>query len=119
MGSDPTGEVGRRWAMDAVVVFACLFVPTFLLNYLGAGRAEMLMEGRSRTHPAVVAAACFAAVVLVHLLGFSWSWAVVLVIPGPLGAVLGESLGHGGGVIARFRFERIAARMSALLRRGG
>lgn len=105
--------------MDGLIVFVCLFVPTFLLNYLGAGRAELLAEARKGAHPLVVIAASFAAVILVHILGFSWGWALALVTPGPLGSLLGEWFGQGGGIVARFRLRQLGDRLRGLGRRGG
>ncbi len=40
--------------MDPLIVFVCIFLPTFVLNLLSAGRDQILFETRPKTRRWVV-----------------------------------------------------------------
>ena len=90
--------------MDQLVIFLGLLVATFALNLLAAGRDQILFQERPRLlRRSLVVGFSVVAVVFLVRLGMSLSWALALVVPGPVGAFLGDWLGHGGWIVLRHR----------------
>jgi hypothetical protein len=89
--------------MDALIIFCCLLIPTFFLNFLASGRDQLLFETHPGTPRLVVAGLVALGFLGLTWLGFSTSWALALVLPGPIGAFLGNWAGSGGWIILRFR----------------
>lgn len=90
--------------MDRVVIFLGLLISTFSLNLLAAGRDQILFEVRPRLlRRSLVITFCVLTVLVLIGLGMSLSWALALIVPGPLGAFLGDWLGHGGWIVLRHR----------------
>ena len=89
--------------MDAVIIFSCLFLPTFWLNLMSAGRDQLLFQERVPTKLTLTVVAVILAVVVLLALGMSLSWALALALPGPLGSRLGQWAASGGPTVLRFR----------------
>lgn len=96
--------------MDPLIVFACIFAPTFILNVLSAGRDQLLFQTRKRAGRTYAATAMVIATGVLILVGLPWTWAVALVLPGPLGSVLGDWVGSGEWVVLRHRIGRLLGR---------
>jgi multisubunit Na+/H+ antiporter MnhB subunit len=93
--------------MDPVIVFACIFAPTFVLNMLSAGRDQLLFQTRKRASRLGAAGAMVAATMVLVIVGLPWTWALALVLPGPLGSVLGDWVGSGNWIVLRHRIGRL------------
>jgi hypothetical protein len=96
--------------MDPVIIFACIFVPTFVLNLLGAGRDQILFETRPKTRRWVVLLIMAIAMVALLLVGLPPTWAIALVLPGPLASALGNWIGGGYWIVLRHRIGRLLGR---------
>jgi hypothetical protein len=96
--------------MDPVIIFACIFVPTFVLNLLGAGRDQILFETRSRTSRWLVLLMMALAVGALLFVGLPLAWAFALVLPGPLASALGDWIGSGNWIVLRHRIGRLLGR---------
>jgi hypothetical protein len=96
--------------MDPLIVFTCIFLPTFVLNLLSAGRDAMLFETRPTTRRWVVLLLMAAAVIVLRILGLPLSWTLALVLPGPLASALGHWVGSGDWIAARHRLGRLFGR---------
>jgi len=96
--------------MDPVIVFACIFIPTFILNVLSAGRDQLLFQTRRKTSRLLAAAAMVVAIGVLVLAGLAWMWALALVLPGPLASVLGDWVGSGDWIVLRHRIRHLFGR---------
>jgi hypothetical protein len=96
--------------MDPVIIFACIFVPTFALNMLGAGRDEILFETKPKTSRWLVLLFMALAVTALLVVGLPLAWAVALVLPGPLASALGDWVGSGDWIVLRHRIGRLFGR---------
>jgi hypothetical protein len=96
--------------MDPAIIFTCIFVPTFVLNLLSAGRDQILFETRPRTRRWVVVLLMAAGVLALRLVGLPLPWALALVLPGPLASALGDWIGGGSWIVARHRLGRLLGR---------
>ena len=96
--------------MDPLIVFTCIFLPTFVLNLLSAGRDVMLFETRPTTRRWVVLLFMAAAVIALRLLGLPLPWILALVLPGPLGSALGHWVGSGDWIETHHRLGRLFGR---------
>ncbi len=96
--------------MDPVIVFACIFVPTFVLNLLSAGRDQILFQTRKKASRWLTAAVMVVAAGVLVALGLPWMWALALVLPGPLASVLGDWIGSGDWIVLRYRLGRLLGR---------
>jgi hypothetical protein len=93
--------------MDALIIFACIFIPTFVLNVLSAGRDQLLFQTRAKASRWFTAAAIVAAIAVLLVIGLPPSWALALVLPGPLASVLGDWVGSGDWIVLRHRVARL------------
>ncbi len=93
--------------MEPLILFACLFLPTFALSMLSASRDQMLFQTRPALHLGVVTLLTLTGAAVLHVFGLSWSWALALTTSGLLGSRLGDWFGRGGWIILRFRLERL------------
>jgi hypothetical protein len=96
--------------MDPLIVFACIFVPTFVLNLLSAGRDEILFQERQRPNRWVVLLLMALGVVVLRLVGLPLPWALALVLPGPMASELGDWVGSGDWIVTRHRIGRLFSR---------
>jgi hypothetical protein len=96
--------------MDALIVFACIFVPTFVLNLLSAGRDQMLFETRPRTRRWLVLLFMAAGVLALRSVGLPLPLTLALVLPGPLASGLGDWIGSGNWIATRYRLGRVFGR---------
>jgi hypothetical protein len=96
--------------MDPLIVFTCIFVPTFVLNLLSAGRDQILFETRPRTRRWVVVLFIVAGVIALLSVGLSLPWALALVLPGPVASGLGDWIGSGEWIATRHRLGRLFGR---------
>jgi hypothetical protein len=96
--------------MDPLIIFACIFVPTFVLNLFGAGRDEILFETRPKTRKWVVLLFMALAMVALLVVGLPLTWAVALVLPGPLASALGDRIGSGDWIVLHHRIGRLFGR---------
>lgn len=96
--------------MDALIIFACVFTPTFIGAYLMAGRDELLFEHRPRGRRWVTLVSMAVALAVLVALGLSPAWAVALVVAGPLGTFLGSWLGSGEWIVTQARLRRLLRR---------
>jgi hypothetical protein len=96
--------------MDPVIVFACIFVPTFVLNLLSAGRDQILFQTRKKASRWLTATAIVVAAGVLVALGLPWMWALAVVLPGPLASVLGDWIGSGDWIVLRYRLGRLLGR---------
>ncbi len=96
--------------MDPLIVFACIFAPTFILNVLSAGRDQLLFQSRKRASRALAATAMLVATGVLVLVGLPLAWALALVLPGPLASVLGDWVGSGDWIVLRHRIGRLFGR---------
>jgi hypothetical protein len=87
--------------MEPIVVFAALFVPTFVLRYLSAGRDQLTSVVRPRMHAGLLGALTVAALLTLHGIGIDWAWAVALSTSAVLGSRLGDWLGDDGALAIR------------------
>lgn len=96
--------------MDALIVFACIFVPTFVLNLLSAGRDQILFETRPRTQRWLVLLFMAAGVLALRAVGMPLPLTLALVLPGPLASGLGDWIGSGNWIATRHRLGRMFGR---------
>jgi hypothetical protein len=96
--------------MDPLIIYACIFVPTFVLNLLSAGRDELLFEQRPRTSRWLVVLLMAAGVLALRAVGLQLVWAFALVLPGPMASALGTWIGGGDWIVARHRIGRLFGR---------
>jgi hypothetical protein len=96
--------------MDPLIVFVCIFVPTFVLNLLSAGRDQILFETRPRTRRWVVLLLMAAAMMALLAVGLPLPWALALVLPGPLASGLGDWIGSGNWIATRHHLGRLFGR---------
>jgi hypothetical protein len=92
--------------MDALIIATCIFVPLFVLNLLAAGRDQLLFQTRPKASRWFTATAMLATTAVLLRLGMPLSWALALVLPGPLASVLGDWIGSGNWVVLRHRLGR-------------
>jgi uncharacterized membrane protein YdjX (TVP38/TMEM64 family) len=93
--------------MDALIIFACIFIPTFVLNLLSAGRDQLLFQTRAKASRWFTAAAIVAASAVLLVIGLPPSWVLALVLPGPLASILGDWAGSGNWIVLRHRLGRL------------
>lgn len=96
--------------MDPLIVFACIFVPTFILNVLSAGRDQLLFQTRKEIRRLYSGIAMVVATGVLVLVGLPWAWALALVLPGPLASVLGDWVGSGDWIVVKHRIGRLFSR---------
>jgi hypothetical protein len=96
--------------MDPLIIFACIFVPTFVLNVLSAGRDQILFQTRKKASRWVTATAMVAAAGVLVAVGLPWTWTLALVLPGPLASVLGDWIGSGDWIVLGHRLGRLLGR---------
>jgi hypothetical protein len=96
--------------MDPLIVFACIFVPTFVLNLLSAGRDQILFEQRPKTRRWVVLLFMAVGVIVLIMAGMPLAWALALVLPGPVASGLGDWIGSGDWIVLRYRLGRLLGR---------
>ncbi len=89
--------------MDALIIFGCIFAPTFVGSMLAAGRDQILFETRPRSRRWVVAGFMAVAALLLLAIGLPFAWVLALVLPGPLGSGLGDWVGSGEWIVARYK----------------
>jgi hypothetical protein len=96
--------------MEPLIIFACIFAPTFVLNLLSAGRDQILFETRPKTRRWVVLVFMSAGMIALLAAGLSLPWALALVLPGPLASGLGDWIGSGNWIVTRHRLDRLLGR---------
>ena len=96
--------------MDALIIFGCIFAPTFVGSMLSAGRDQILFETRPRTRRWVVAALMAVAALLLLAIGLPFAWVLALVLPGPLGSGLGDWVGSGEWIVAKYKVQGFLGR---------
>jgi hypothetical protein len=96
--------------MDALIVFTCIFIPTFVLNLLSAGRDQLLFQTRPKARRRVVLLLMVAAVIALRSVGLPLAWILALVLPGPLASGLGDWVGSGNWIATRSRVHRMFGR---------
>ena len=92
--------------MDALIIATCIFVPLFVLSLLAAGRDQLLFQTRPKANRWFTAAAMVAVTGALLAIGMPMSWALALVLPGPLASFLGCWVGSGNWVVLRHRLGR-------------
>ena len=96
--------------MDPLIIFVCIFAPTFTMSLLSAGRDQILFETREKSRRSVVLLMMAAALIALLALGLPPAWALALVLPGPLGSGIGDWVGSGQWIVLRHRIERLLGR---------
>ncbi len=96
--------------MDPLIVFLCLFLPTFGFTLLGAQRDQMLFETRPTTSRWLVAPLLAVCSVVLAGVGMPLAWVAALILPGPLGSRLGDWVGGGGWIVLRYRIDLLRGR---------
>ncbi|MGB7982339.1 MAG: hypothetical protein WCF36_16280 [Candidatus Nanopelagicales bacterium] len=89
--------------MDALIIFVCIFAPTFVLNLLSAGRDQLMFQTRPRGSRWFTGLAMAAATAILLAIGMPLAWVLALVLPGPLASVLGEWVGSGDWIVTKYR----------------
>jgi hypothetical protein len=92
--------------MDALVIFACIFTATFVLNMLSAGRDQLLFLERDRARRWVTVVLVVSALFALMMLGMPLKWALALVLAGPTGSALGRWVGSGDWIVLSHRLSR-------------
>jgi hypothetical protein len=96
--------------MDSLIIFTCIFVPTFVLNLLSAGRDELLFQERKKPNRWLVLLLMALGIMVLRLVGLPLPLALALVLPGPMASELGHWIGSGDWIVARHRLGRLFTR---------
>jgi len=96
--------------VDALIIFACIFGSTFVLQYLSAGRDQLLFRTRRKASRWFTGTAIVAGIVGLLFLGMPLPTVLALVLAGPTASILGDWAGSGDWIVSQHRLRRLLRR---------